>query len=100
MKLIKITENIYIGRMNLELLALLFGFGTLGEIGNHAEAAAGVLHDGDGGSPSAEGGVGGPLRLHVKVVSQVLLHSHLLSLTLTVSLSLIQNHTVFLLSLL
>lgn len=37
---------------DLELLALLFGVGALGQIGDHAEAAAGVLDDGDGGSPS------------------------------------------------
>lgn len=43
--------------IDLDLLALSFGLGALGEIGDHAEAAAGILHDGDGGSPSAKGGL-------------------------------------------
>lgn len=60
--------------MYLELPTLVFRFGALGEIGHHAEAAAGIFDDGDGGSPSAEGGLGRVLRLDAEVFSQVLLH--------------------------
>lgn len=63
--------NIYI---YLEALAFLLNMSSLGEIGDHAEAAAGILDDGDSGSPAAEGGVGGALRGDIEVVSQVLLH--------------------------
>lgn len=62
----------------LELRALLFGVGALGEIGHHAEAAAGILDDGDGGSPSEEGRLGRVLRLNAKVFSKVLLHYSLI----------------------
>lgn len=60
--------------MYLELSTLVFRFGALGEIGDHAEAAAGIFDDGDGGSPSAEGGLRRVLRLDAEVFSQVLLH--------------------------
>jgi len=60
----------------LELPTLVFGFRALGEIGDHAEAAAGIFDDGDGGSPSAERGLGRVLRLDAEVFSEVLLHCY------------------------
>lgn len=62
-------------RWNLEFLALFIVFGALGEIGDHAEAAARVLDDGDGLSPPPQGVVGRTFGLDVEVFSQVFLNS-------------------------
>lgn len=59
---------------NLEVLALSFVLGALGEIGDHAKPSGRVLDDGDCGSPSHQGLVGGPFGFHVEVLPQILLH--------------------------
>ena len=62
-------------KRNLYFLALALGLGALGEVGDHAEAAAGVLDEPDGRSPSFQSFFRRPLRIHLEVLSQVLLHS-------------------------
>lgn len=59
---------------DLEVLALSFVLGSLGEIGDHAKPSGRILDDRDCGSPSHQGLVGGTFGFHVEVLPQILLH--------------------------
>lgn len=69
---IKIEEES--GKKNLDSLLNLLGFDALVEIGDHAEAAAVVLDESDGGSPSAEGFDGGIFVLELEILEESFLH--------------------------
>lgn len=60
--------------MDLEFPALLFGFGALGKVCDHAKPAARILDDGHRRSPSHQSFLRRPLGFHLKVLPQVLLH--------------------------
>lgn len=59
---------------NLDPLLNLLGLDALVEIGDHAEAAAVVFDESDGGSPSAEGFDGGIFVLELEILEESFLH--------------------------